>query len=305
MDPRWHRVVLLLFLAVLTAMSADSAVAPRRGPQLAAESDDKLARKRAHANHRRSLKQTNAHRRSHSNVGLRHVEELPAPSYTHASRIFDYLWLGDRTAARDTQWLRDTGITHLITVATHDEFAHPNDTAPNQQPAQTESAADEVVSEVSVEMNAVQDLMETQTSAEEPRSSQELDLPGGGTVASLDHGPDIFRVPILDDGLHHIRPHARQVFDLIESISRSSDCKVLVHCVEGKSRSPTFVIAYLMVEKQWTLSQAFDFVKQRRPQIQPRFQFFDQLLQLERELYEDRPNTMRHEDNYVPIILPF
>jgi Dual specificity phosphatase, catalytic domain len=42
-----------------------------------------------------------------------------------------------------------------------------------------------------------------------------------------------------------------------------------VHCHGGQSRSVTLVLAHLMLDQQWTLREALDFVTQRRPQAKP------------------------------------
>lgn len=84
----------------------------------------------------------------------------------------------------------------------------------------------------------------------------------------------------------------------------SSTCTgVLFHCVEGVSRSPSLLMAYLLQQEGLTLKQAFEIVKAARPCAQPRYQWFDQLMALERKYSKDGRNTATHEDNYVPIIL--
>ena len=45
-------------------------------------------------------------------------------------------------------------------------------------------------------------------------------------------------------------------------------------------------MAYLMIKKQFTLRQAYEFVKQKRPNIGPRSNFMIQLCRLELELSE-------------------
>jgi protein-tyrosine phosphatase len=61
---------------------------------------------------------------------------------------------------------------------------------------------------------------------------------------------------------------------------------VLVNCAVGISRSPSFVIAYLMKTRGWTLEEAFVHVKRARPQIQPNDEFMAQL-----RVYEMRLGT--------------
>ena len=40
--------------------------------------------------------------------------------------------------------------------------------------------------------------------------------------------------------------------------------EILVHCAQGKSRSATIVVMYLMRNKQWTFDKAVDYAKKRR-----------------------------------------
>ena len=57
--------------------------------------------------------------------------------------------------------------------------------------------------------------------------------------------------------------------------------KFLVHCHFGKSRSSSFVIAYLMYKKKWRYKKAYDYVKKRRNFIEPNIGFKKQLQLLE------------------------
>jgi protein-tyrosine phosphatase len=50
------------------------------------------------------------------------------------------------------------------------------------------------------------------------------------------------------------------------------------------SRSATLVLAYLMIENRWTYEEAYNFVKKRRPIIQPNIGFVKQLKGLEYKL---------------------
>lgn len=53
--------------------------------------------------------------------------------------------------------------------------------------------------------------------------------------------------------------------------------RVLVHCFAGISRSATIVIAYLMKTKKWPFLKAYEFVKAKRPVIDPNLGFIYQL----------------------------
>jgi len=61
--------------------------------------------------------------------------------------------------------------------------------------------------------------------------------------------------------------------------------RVFVHCMAGRSRSVTLILAYLMSSRQMSLRQALDLVKVRRPMACPNVGFLKQLQQLEAELF--------------------
>lgn len=63
--------------------------------------------------------------------------------------------------------------------------------------------------------------------------------------------------------------------------------KLLVHCVMGRSRSATLVLAYLMIEEKMTLVDAIEQVKHHR-QIMPNWGFLKQLRELDTFLLEQR-----------------
>ena len=65
------------------------------------------------------------------------------------------------------------------------------------------------------------------------------------------------------------------VLELIdESLNRGA---VLVNCAVGMSRSPTFIIAYLMRTNKISLKEAYKIVKDARPKINPNPYFMKQL----------------------------
>ncbi|KTF91979.1 hypothetical protein cypCar_00018575 [Cyprinus carpio] len=61
------------------------------------------------------------------------------------------------------------------------------------------------------------------------------------------------------------------------SEARKSGQAILVHCKMGVSRSASTVIAYLMKQQGWTLDQALNHVRERRPIVQPNEGFLKQL----------------------------
>jgi protein-tyrosine phosphatase len=72
------------------------------------------------------------------------------------------------------------------------------------------------------------------------------------------------------------------VVDLIvESLRRGA---VLVNCAVGMSRSPAFIMAFLMKTQHLTLNEAFVAVKRARPKINPNASFTRQLQEYEHTL---------------------
>jgi protein-tyrosine phosphatase len=53
--------------------------------------------------------------------------------------------------------------------------------------------------------------------------------------------------------------------------------QVLVHCREGISRSPAFIIAYLIKFKKMIYDDAYEFVNKHREKIALNFGFRDEL----------------------------
>uniref|UniRef100_A0A8C9MU01 Dual specificity protein phosphatase n=1 Tax=Serinus canaria TaxID=9135 RepID=A0A8C9MU01_SERCA len=74
--------------------------------------------------------------------------------------------------------------------------------------------------------------------------------------------------------------------DFIDKALSQKDGKVLVHCREGYSRSPTLVIAYLMLRQGLDVRAALCAVRQQR-EIGPNDGFLRQLCQLNERLLKE------------------
>ncbi|GAB2221408.1 hypothetical protein Drorol1_Dr00012584 [Drosera rotundifolia] len=72
--------------------------------------------------------------------------------------------------------------------------------------------------------------------------------------------------------------------DFIDHVEQTGG-KVLVHCFEGRSRSATMVLAYLMLRKQMTLLEAWNMLKKAHRRAQPNDGFGRILLDLDKKLY--------------------
>ncbi|KAK3285337.1 dual specificity phosphatase, catalytic domain [Cymbomonas tetramitiformis] len=57
-----------------------------------------------------------------------------------------------------------------------------------------------------------------------------------------------------------------ECLNFIASVEQES-ARVLVHCMSGKSRSTSVVVAFLMKSRGWTLAQSLEYVVQRRPTV--------------------------------------
>lgn len=79
--------------------------------------------------------------------------------------------------------------------------------------------------------------------------------------------------------------------------ARRKRCNVLVHCFAGISRSPTFAIAYLMRVNSLRLQDAYELVKQCRPQIDPNLSFMGQLMMYEKSLEVSNHNNSNKKNN--------
>lgn len=92
----------------------------------------------------------------------------------------------------------------------------------------------------------------------------------------------------LDDSIGAlIGPTVRSAIEIIKFALSSNDGqgRIFVHCAAGVSRSPTIVVAYLMVVHSMPLRQALGLVIRARPQVLPNLGFIAQLKRLELELF--------------------
>eukprot|EP01027_Heterolobosea_sp_BB2_P016492 GEZU01023486.1.p1 GENE.GEZU01023486.1~~GEZU01023486.1.p1 ORF type:complete len:297 (-),score=72.92 GEZU01023486.1:57-947(-) len=91
---------------------------------------------------------------------------------------------------------------------------------------------------------------------------------------------------LMDNDSENIHERFEEAFEFIEQ-ARANDGKVLVHCHLGVSRSPSFVLYYLMRAKHhgMSLKDAFDLVRTKRQIASPRNAFIHQLIRCEAELF--------------------
>ncbi|KAH6800857.1 dual specificity protein phosphatase family protein [Perilla frutescens var. hirtella] len=99
--------------------------------------------------------------------------------------------------------------------------------------------------------------------------------------------PDLFEYKnfsICDHEDANISNIFQEAHDFINHVEKLGG-KVLVHCFEGKSRSATLILAYLMLRKNFTLLQSWNALKRAHRRAQPNDGFARILLELDQKLH--------------------
>lgn len=91
------------------------------------------------------------------------------------------------------------------------------------------------------------------------------------------------QIPISDHWSQNLSQFFPEAISFIDE-ARTKQCGILVHCLAGISRSVTVTVAYLMQRLNLSLDDAYDFVKRKKSNISPNFNFMGQLLDFERTL---------------------
>lgn len=73
-------------------------------------------------------------------------------------------------------------------------------------------------------------------------------------------GLDVLHVPIHDLPSENIKEWFDETYDFIRNHNT-----VYVHCAAGMSRSVSIVVAYLMKRYNWSLKDALEFLRSKRP----------------------------------------
>ena len=96
----------------------------------------------------------------------------------------------------------------------------------------------------------------------------------------------------------HLKVKDEETFDIFDYFEkgnafinkvRSKGGVILIHCKFGISRSPTFVIAYLIKYFRFTVQTALIFLRKRRPQVKPNDGFIEFLNKYEKSFKKNRP----------------
>jgi protein-tyrosine phosphatase len=85
------------------------------------------------------------------------------------------------------------------------------------------------------------------------------------------------QVSIEDLPFAELAAHLPGTTTFIDDAMRDPNARILVHCMQGVSRSASVVAAYLMAVYGWTPQQAVQFVKSKRRIADPNSGFVAQL----------------------------
>eukprot|EP00759_Apiculatamorpha_spiralis_P002553 PhF_6_TR11010/c0_g1_i2/m.17828 len=150
-----------------------------------------------------------------------------------ADMILEYLYLGSFSDAMQRSVLQERGITHILNVA-----------------------------------REVDSTSSSSSSVSSPDSDANPTCEAGCSFSNITYK----KIEIDDHSDEDIGSHFEECLEFIAS-AKAAGGKVLVHCRQGISRSPTIVIAHLMREFGWTLNQSIAFVQSKREEVCPNIGF--------------------------------
>jgi dual specificity MAP kinase phosphatase len=95
-------------------------------------------------------------------------------------------------------------------------------------------------------------------------------------------------IAIYDTHSEDSKKHYRITNRFIDEARRSSECKVLVHSVQGKSRAATFILAYLIGREKMKLKDGLALLRQYVPEVEPNESFMQQLAEYDLEILSNK-----------------
>jgi len=94
-------------------------------------------------------------------------------------------------------------------------------------------------------------------------------------------------IPLLDCATENISELFNQAFEFIHE-ALSNHGRVLIHCLQGMSRSATIASAYVMKALHVPAREAVSILQSKRGIVKPNYGFMIQLEQFEKEMVEER-----------------
>ncbi|KRX05885.1 hypothetical protein PPERSA_03822 [Pseudocohnilembus persalinus] len=101
---------------------------------------------------------------------------------------------------------------------------------------------------------------------------------------------EYMKIDLFDSVSQDLLPYFEQGIEYIKT-AKDNNKRILVHCIQGISRSASFVLAYLMKHEKMTLKEAFQLVKSKRSIARPNPKFVESLLKFEQQLYQTNSIT--------------
>lgn len=101
-------------------------------------------------------------------------------------------------------------------------------------------------------------------------------------------------IRVINDLDVNIKSHFSRTCDFIHERVINGN-PVLVHCMQGRGRSVTIILAYL-IYRGYSLADAYHLVKEKRSEMFPNMTFFENLMEWERTLTKQNTNTMTQND---------
>lgn len=104
--------------------------------------------------------------------------------------------------------------------------------------------------------------------------------------------PDEFtyiRYDLYDNNKHSIEKYLEEAYEKILEFQNTTEGNILIHCFMGASRSVSLVLYYLMRRmkhkngQNFTFDDALEYIKDKRPSINPTFRFTKDLAKSIRE----------------------
>ena len=92
--------------------------------------------------------------------------------------------------------------------------------------------------------------------------------------------------------------NTREIYDFIEDTLNKSE-SILVHSSKGQSRASTVISIYLMKKYSWTLLKTLEFLNSRRPDLEIRASFIQQLNTFENYLMKLSMGPRTHDWNQI------
>jgi len=100
------------------------------------------------------------------------------------------------------------------------------------------------------------------------------------------------KIDLADNLSENIAKYLWESCEWIENERKKNNNAVFyIHCKAGKSRSATVVIAYLMKSEHWSMNEAYNYLKDLRPNISPNLGFVSALMEMEAEIKQQESNN--------------